>query len=84
MIIVNGDREFAARLVMVERTVIQERSANQFIFERSELILYFDDELNSRAFKSRGIHNYTWLRVIEYQRRGDFQMQECIETKIYL
>ena len=28
MIIVNGDREFAARFVIVERTVIQERSAN--------------------------------------------------------
>jgi hypothetical protein len=37
MIIVNRDREFAARFVIVERTVIQERSANRFIFERSEL-----------------------------------------------
>jgi len=28
---VNGSREFAARLVIVERTVILERSANQFV-----------------------------------------------------
>ena len=31
MIIVNGNREFAARRVIVERTVIQERSANLII-----------------------------------------------------
>jgi len=29
---VNGDREIAARSVIVERTVIQERGANQFIY----------------------------------------------------
>ena len=37
-VIVNGDRKFAARFVVVERTVIQERSANHIIFEGSELI----------------------------------------------
>jgi len=31
MIIVNGDREFAARFVVAERRVIRERSAKQFI-----------------------------------------------------
>ena len=36
MIIVNGDREFAARFVIDERTVIQERSANHRSVERSE------------------------------------------------
>ena len=36
MIIVNGDREFSARLVIVERTVIQERSANKFHIEHRE------------------------------------------------
>ena len=35
---VNGDREFAARFVVVERVVVQERSANYFVIERSELI----------------------------------------------
>ena len=32
MIIVKGDRDLSARFVTVERTVIQERSANQFTF----------------------------------------------------
>ena len=34
----NGDRPFAARFVMVERVVIQERSANYFVVERSEVL----------------------------------------------
>jgi len=34
---VNGNREFVARFVIVERRVIQERRANQLNFERSEL-----------------------------------------------
>ena len=34
----NGDREFAARFVMVERVVIQERRANYFVVERSEVL----------------------------------------------
>ena len=51
MIIVNGDREFAARFVIDERTVIQERSANYCSVERSELTLRCEERRTPRVIK---------------------------------
>jgi nucleotidyltransferase/DNA polymerase involved in DNA repair len=74
MIIVNGNREFAARFVIVERTVIEERSANIIFVECGEPTLgFFEGERGSKRVQSERGTQLRWLPVAIFENRANLR-----------
>jgi hypothetical protein len=74
MIIVNGNREFAARFVIVERTVIEERSANIIFVECGEPTLgFFEGERGSKRLQSERGTQLRWLPVAIFENRANLR-----------